>query len=320
MAFKKILFIPTADGLDRPGVRALLALARSDSELEVFEPVYSTDLQDYAVVDGATYERARDELVQRRLKGITSLADQLEASGLKSSATAAWDHPLHEAIIRRVLSTKPDLVITEPIEASAGALSNGVWRLASKCPAPLLLVRRGGAGNYEKITAAVDPFQTHAKLAELDASIIQCAKQIQSLVRGEIQVVNCFTPVTDIVPGLYSEHLPIDDVEESLEAYRQDVLNKLVEDAGLQTSAAKLLKGKPSDALRALVEEGKVDLLVMGGVSWGRVRDFVLGNTAKHILYHTDVDILLVKPPGFETTAAEQMSEDVLTKPIYFHF
>ncbi len=39
MAFKKILFIPTADDLDRPGAQALLALAESDSELEVFEPV-----------------------------------------------------------------------------------------------------------------------------------------------------------------------------------------------------------------------------------------------------------------------------------------
>ena len=112
MAFKKILFIPTADNLDQSGGRALLALAGPGSEVDVFEPVYSTDLQDYAAADRERYERARDELVQTRLKWLGRLADELEGRGLKSSTTAAWDHPVHEAIIRLKAASKSFFSVT----------------------------------------------------------------------------------------------------------------------------------------------------------------------------------------------------------------
>lgn len=320
MAFKKILFIPTSDNLDQPGGRALLTLAGPGSEVDVFEPVYNTDIQEYEAVDGERFELARDELVRTRLKQIGRLAEKLEDRGLKTSISAAWDHPVHEAIIRRALASKADLVITEPIEGRAGALSNGDWRLASKCPVPLLLVRRDGAGGYEKITAAVDPFYSHGKPAELDRSIIECAKEIQGLTRGEIRVVHCFAPITGFVPGSYTEQLPIDDAEESLEARRRDVLIKLVEESGLHTDTANLFMGRPNEVLRTMVEAGGVDLLVMGALSRGRIRDFVLGNTAEQMLYHTGVDILLVKPPGFETVVAERMPENPLIQPLYFPF
>ena len=320
MAFKNILFVPTTDNLELPDAQALLALAAPGTRIDVFEPVYSTDLEDYSAVDAEKYEQARDELVRKRLERVAGLVDALKARGLESSATAAWDHPVHEAIIRRALATKADLVVTEPIEGRAGALSNADWRLASRCPVPLLLVKREGAGNYAKIVAAVDPFHVHAKPTELDESIVQTAKEVQELTRGELQVVHCFAPVTEVVPQPYGERLPIDDAEESLETYRRNALSELVEAAGLPPDGAKLLKGRTNEALRALVEAGETDLLVMGALSRGRIRDFVLGNTAEHMLYHADVDILLVKPAGFQTTVAEEMPQDLLIRPLYFPF
>lgn len=320
MAFKKILFVPTTDNLELSGGQALLALAGPGTAVDVFEPVYSTDLQDYSAVSHETYERARDELVKKRLSRVEGLVDELESRGIEATVTAAWDHPVHEAIIRRVLTTKADLVITEPIEGRAGALSNADWRLASRCPVPLLLVRREDTGTYAKIVAAVDPFHEHDKPAELDESIIHAAKEVQAMTRGELQVVHCFAPLTEVMPRDCGEYLPLDFAEETLEASRAEVLGDLVEKAGLQTGSAKLLRGTPNAALESLVEGGGVDLLVMGSLSRGRFRDFVLGNTAEHVLYHTDVDILLVKPPGFETTVAEQASEDLLIRPLYFPF
>ena len=318
MGFKKILFVPCADDLDQPGARALLALAGPDTEVEVFEPVYSTDLEDYPVADEETEKQIREGIVQERLERIKGLGEALEGRGLKSTTTAAWDHPLHEAIIRRALKTQADLVITEPIEGRSGALSHGDWRLVSRCPVPLLLVRRERVGDFEKIVAAVDPFHEHRKPAELDREIIQTARTVQGLTHGELRVVNCFAPLASVVAAPYTEHLPIDDAEESLEVFREGVLEKLVVEAGLPSTAATLIKGRPNDALKALVEDGSADLLVMGGLSRGRISDFVLGNTAEHMLYHTDVDVLIVKPGGFHTTVAEKMPEDTFSGPLYF--
>ena len=320
MAFKRILFVPAADNLELPDGQALLALAGPGTQVEVFEPVFSTDLQDYAAVDGEAYEQARDNLVKRRLSRVEGLVADLKARGIDATVTAAWDHPVHEAIIRRVLSTKADLVVTEPIEGRAGALSNADWRLASRCPVPLLLVRSEGARKYARIAAAVDPFHAHAKPEELDESIVHTAKEVQALTRGELEVVHCFAPLTEVVARDCGEYLPLDFAEETLEAHRMEALDELVENAGLEADSARLLKGTPNDALQALVEGGAADLLVMGCLSRGRFRDFVLGNTAEHMLYHTEVDVLLVKPPGFETTVAEHTREDLLIRPLYFPF
>ena len=320
MAFERILFVPRTDSLDQSGARALLALADPGTVVEVFEPVFSSDLQDYSAVDGESFEKARDALVEKRMARLGSLVEQLQERGLEASITAAWDHPVHEAIIRRVLATGADLVITEPIEGRAGALSNGDWRLASRCPVPLLLVRSERAGDYEHIVAAVDPFHTHAKPAELDPAIIARAVELQKLTEGELAVVNCFAPLTQIAPGPFVERLPLDDAEESLEAYRRDALLDLMKDVGVDANSARLLKGRPSKAIQRLVESGEVDLLVMGAMSRGRIAAFVLGSTAEHLLYHTQVDVLLVKPPGFETTVSEEMPEDLLIRPLYFPF
>jgi len=58
----------------------------------------------------------------------------------------------------------------------------------------------------------------------------------------------------------------------------------------------------------------------MGGLSRGRVRDFVLGNTAEQVLCHSSVDLLILKPPGFATTVADHMPETLVIAPVYYPF
>jgi universal stress protein E len=312
--------IPGGDGLDQPGVQRLLAVAGPDTETEVFEPVYNTHLEAYPIDQNETYVRLRDRLVREKLDRAGDLAEQLTGRGLKSSGMAAWDYPMSDAIVRRVLNTDADLVITEPLEGRAGTLSQGDWRLISKCPVPLLLVRREATADYRSIVAAVDPFHTHGKPAELDDAILRAAKDLQNATRGELRVVHCFVPLTYLEPDAEAVRLPLDDAEQALEAYRREALEELVESAGLEVTTAKLIKGKPDEVLRSMTESGEADLLIMGGLSRGRIRDFVLGNTAERLLHHSLVDLLILKPPGFATTVADHMPESHVVAPVYYPF
>jgi universal stress protein E len=320
MAFSKILLIPGSNGLDQPGVRRLLAVAGPGTEVEVFEPVYNTHLEAYPIEQNETYLRLRDHLVQERLDRAGDLAKQLTGRGLKSSGMAAWDYPMSDAIVRRVLNTDADLVITEPLEGRAGTLSQGDWRLISKCPVPLLLIRSEATADYRKLVAAVDPFHTHSKPAELDDAILRVAQELQSATHADLQVVHCFVPLTYLAPDAETARLPLDDAEQSLETYRQEALEELVTRAGLEVTAAKLIKGKPDEVLRSMTESGEADLLVMGGLSRGRIRDFVLGNTAERLLHHSLVDLLILKPPGFATTVADHMPDPQVAAPVYYPF
>jgi len=315
--FRKIVFIPSADNLEQAGARRLRQVVAPDTEVDVFEPVYNPHVAAFPAGDLKIFEQLRGEIVAGRLKKAEALAAALCDEGLRASAAAAWDYPLFEAVIRRVLKTGADLVVTEPLAGRAGALSNNDWRLISACPATVLLVNTDGAKRYENVVAAVDPF--HAQ-AELDSVIIDQAIATKTLTGASLSVVHCFVPLTSVAGNQLVEHLPIDDAEAKLETYRRDKLGELVTEAGLEEGVAKLVRGRPADKLSELAANGEADLIVMGALSRGRLRDLIIGSTAERMLNQVHADILIVKPRGFETSVGDAVRDDLLLSPVHYPF
>ena len=297
-----------------------MEVADEDAEVEVFEPVYNTHLEAYPLSDNEAYERLRDNLVREKLNRAGRLAEQLTSHGLKSSGMAAWDYPMSDAIVRRALKIDADLVITEPLKGRAGTLSQGDWRLISRCPVPLLLLKTEGSASYSNIVAAVDPFHTHGKPAEFDDVIVRTAKRLQRATHASLQIVHCFVPLAYFSPGVDAVRLPLDDAEQALETYRRDALEELAASADIERSAAKLVSGKPYEILQSMTERGEADLLVMGALSRGRIRDFILGNTAERLVHDSRADLLMLKPTGFATTVADHMPEPLVAGPLYYPF
>ncbi|NNC63456.1 MAG: universal stress protein [Gammaproteobacteria bacterium] len=320
MDFRKIVFIPSADNLQQAGVLRLRQLVAPHTEVEVFEPVYDPHLEALPARDISRLEALRDGIVEERLRRAEALAEALRGLDINASAAATWDYPLFECVVRRVLETDADLVVTEPLSGRAGALSNSDWRLISASPASVLLVNTDGQKKYENIVAAVDPFHAHAKPAELDSEILDQATAVETLTGATLSVVHCFLPLTSVASGLVAEHLPIDDAEAELERFRRDKVNELVADAGLDSSIAKLVRGRPADKLLDLAASGEADLIVMGALSRGRLRDLILGSTAERLVNQVHADVLIVKPPGFETSVGDTVRDELLLSPIQYPF
>ncbi len=318
MDFRKIVFIPTADNLGQAGVVRLRQLVAPHTEVEVFEPVYDPHLAALPFGDIKQFKALRDRVVDARLRRAETLAEALQAHGLRSSAAATWDYPLYECVVRRVLKTGADLLITEPLAGRAGALSNNDWRLISTCPATVLLVNTDRSKKYDNVVAAVDPFHVHAKPAELDAEILDRATAVATLTGATLSVVHCFSPLTTVAGELAAEHLPIDDAEAELERYRREKLAELAADAGVDVRVMKLVRGRPAEALLDLAANGEADLIVMGALSRGRLRDLILGSTAERLLNQTHADILIVKPPGFETSVGDAVRDELLLSPVHY--
>ncbi len=320
MDFRKIVFIPSADNLEQAGVSRLRELVATPTEVEVFEPVYDPHLGAFPPSDIVQLEALRDEIVEARLRRAQALADALRGLDINASAAATWDYPLFECVVRRVLETGADLVITEPLTGRAGALSNSDWRLISASPATVLLINTDGKKRYENIVAAVDPFHAHAKPAALDAEILAQAAAVRTLTGASLSVVHCFLPLTSVTSGLAAEHLPIDDAEAELERFRRDKLGELVADAGLDVGVTRLVRGRPAEKLLELAASGDADLIVMGALSRGRLRDLILGSTAERLLSQVHADILIVKPPGFETSVGDAVRDELLLSPVHYPF
>jgi universal stress protein E len=291
-SFKKILVIPNADEPNQPVVRRALLCADSTTDVEVFDAVYEALLEGYLGNKGI-YERLRSRVLRERLDRVQALAKVFTNAGHKASATALWDHPLDRVIAREAAAKGADLVVTAPMQSHVGGLSHSDWQLVLTCPAPVLLVKSDGAPRYRHIVAAVDPFHTHAKPADLDSLILSHAKRLQKLTGAGLTVMHCFTPMGHFGADLSESTIPPDTEPQD----REHALHGLLRDAGIDPTAARLVAGAPHAVLEEMVERDEADLIVMGALARGRLAHLIVGSTAERVLHRSSADVFVVKPP-----------------------
>lgn len=291
--FAKILVLPGSDDPDQAVLRRVRQCAGQSSEVEVFDVAYEPLLESY-LGHKDVYESLRGRVLDERRERVESLARQLVGVARKASGRAVWDHPRHRVVADEVRSSRSDLLVAAPQHGPESALMHGDWQLVVACPAPTLVVRTDGARPYRKIVAAVDPFHEHAKPADLDTAILAQAKALQQLTGAALTVRYCHTPISYFGADLGT--LP--PVDPRLDDRRREVLRELVVSAGLPPGAARLEIGAAHTVLEDLVDTGEADLVVMGALARGRIRELFIGSTTERVLAHGGADVLVVKPPA----------------------
>lgn len=289
--FRRILVVATGDD-SRRSLRRALQCASSATEIEVLDVVYEPALEGY-LGNTEIYAPLRQRLLAEREARAASFAAAAESEGVRSIARAIFAHPLDRAVIAEVLATRADLVVMAPALGAAGGLSHADWRLTVSCPVPVLIVRSDGAAKYRNIVAAVDPFHAHAKSTELDTAILAKARDLQTLTSARLEVLHCYMPLTYFGADLLT--LPADDP--ALADARRARLQELMRGASIPTAVARIEVGAPDEVLRAMMERGEADLVVMGALARGRIKEALIGHTAERVLHAGRADVLVVKAP-----------------------
>ena len=316
MTYAKILVVIRGDEMVQPAVRRATELASATTEVEVFAPVYNAHLQSYPLDDLSHYERLRDQLVEKHVERAGAIASALKTQGVNATASAVWDYPYYEAIIRRAMAYDADLVISESLARRPQALRYADWRLLIASPIPVLLSKAQAQAPYQSVVAAVDPFHRHDKPASLDEQILTHAKRVSELTNAELHAAFCFVPLVHAAVGLDADKLPIDHVEERIESEQREALNALLARVGLDAGVGDIKAGKPEEVLPTL----GADLLVVGAVSRGRLKDLILGSTAERILEESQSDLLVVKPVGFQSHVSHHVTPEPVVNPVFYPF
>jgi universal stress protein E len=299
--YEKILIVvPPGAGTATSAVgRAASIAARGKAELELLAVMHDPHLEGY-LGHAEVYAPLRERLLAERRSELEQLAAELRGRGLRCSAEVLWTHAASEAVARAAVQSEAALVVIQPQEQGR-RLSHDDWRLVSICPGPVL-VARGAETPYSKIIAAVDPGRSHHKPAGLDLAILNEAQAMRDVYDAQLEVLHCFTPLTEFASDSALDGVLIADVQQTLEADRRQDMKELVEQAGLPAEFAEVLTGRPADVL---IDRGKgngAELIVLGTVSRGPIRSFLLGSTAERVLRaEGGADVLVVKPPGFDS-------------------
>jgi universal stress protein E len=289
--FQKILVLVRGSDPGQAAVQRAVLCATKATELALLDLVHEPMLDGY-MGNSAIYEPLRARVVAERAEQMNVLVAALRARGLKVTGKAVWDHPLDEAVTREARAQSADLVVIAPPRPDGG-LTPSDWRLVSTCPTPVLVVLGATDRKYRHIVAAVDPFHTHSKPAELDLAILDQARELQAQTGATMNAVHCFVPM---------EYFGADLVKPASRTSGADArrveVEALLRKSDWQSSAARLEIGPTHEVLKRLADRGEADVVVMGALARGRIKDWLIGSTAERVLHGGHVDVLAVKAGG----------------------
>ena len=229
-----------------------------------------------------------------------AIAAPLRERGLEVAVDVAWDHPLDDGIVRKVIACQPWLVAKDTHHHNVlkrTILSNTDWHLIRQCSVPLLLVKPTPIAENPKVFAAVDPLHVHDKPAQLDNEIVKLAKTLADGLGGELHVLHTFmVPVVATVPegGLIVE------LAEEVEKQHREAFTEFLAPHAISDDRAHLVEGAAFEILPKITEREGAGFIVMGAISRSGLDRVFVGSTAERVLDRLPCDLLIVKPKHFE--------------------
>lgn len=278
------------------------SLARQfGAALELFSPVYNPYVTMAHFETREAMTQARERLVRRHQERLEEVATELVA-GVALECHAAWDHPLEEALIRRVMDQAADLlVVALPAGESRRPLSSAQWQLVRHCPAPVLLTRGRAWARHPVVAAAIDPTGRQGQRDELDLRILAMGDALAEAGGGTLHAVHAWERSLRAHIGELEHPLGSELPDLELERRQRELVYGALAAAKVAPARVALVEGRPEAVLPSYCLEEGADVVVMGAVARNPFGRIFIGSTAERVLDELPCDLLVVKSDGFRT-------------------
>ena len=280
------------------GLKAQLTLFH-----DIATPLYAEALRGRDV-DLKAWQR---EVQTSRREQLEKLAARVRKHGIDVDVAADWDFPPYEAIIRKAQRVSADLLVVENHHGTGRhparwLLAYTDWELLRLCPIPVLLVKNRRLYHRPRVLAAIDPSHAHAKPSNLDRQILRAGAQLVHALHGELHALHAVLPAMPVVPAMPDGPLVDIGADRALieEAARTN-LAKAVDGFDVKRSHCHLVEGRANDVIPRTARRERCSIVAMGVVSRSGLKRFFIGNTAEYVMDAVTSDILVVKPPDFES-------------------
>jgi universal stress protein E len=302
--FNRILVaVKELNGKPLPAVLKAAQLARAfGAQLELFHGLTTPLYADSAVAREQGFRVMEHEVRQKAIRRLEAIADRLRAHSLKVTVSAEWDHPAHEAIIRRAQAIKADLIVASLHSGRhrlPWLLRLTDWELVRSSPVPVLLVKNPHPYRRSAVLAAIDPSHAHSKPLQLDKEILQVGKKLSEALRGSLHAVHAYAPYP---MSIYPEVITpgsLEDMQEDAERTAQSRFSRALRSARIARSRQYLIARQPIDAIPEASRKSRCAMVVMGAISRSGYKRLLIGNTAERILDELTCDIMVIKPAKF---------------------
>jgi len=306
--FKNILFLADRDeGITTALDRAAATAETNGARLTVMDVVAEISLAEY--IRRAYNVDLNAQLREQRLQSLESLTQPYTDRGVPVYTTVATGIPFIE-VVRAVQRNAHDLVM-KVAEHDTG-LTRSLFgstdmHLMRKCPCPVWIDRAGDEPAYQRILAAVDPFDDES--GNLQRLILDLATSLSEHEHATLDVMHAWEMPGESMLANGRARIPrteLDLLLEATETSHREALDALLSAYGLSAGSSNvhLLKGRPAQIISAYAREQEHDLIVMGTLGRAGIAGLFIGNTAEDVLREAQTAVLTVKPNGFVTPIA----------------
>ncbi|MFZ9709737.1 MAG: universal stress protein [Steroidobacteraceae bacterium] len=311
-SYKTILVaIKDLDARTMPAVRKAAQLAKAQgATLELFHALSDTILVDALEAKRISLKEFETERLAATMKRLETLARRIRKHDIEVTCAAEWDHPPAEAIVRRAMRIKADLIVAErhaTRHVAGWMLAYTDWELLRNASCAVLLVKVPKPYHRPVILTAIDPFHTHEKPALLDAALLGASGTIAESLKGKLHIVHCVPPSTMVATGWASGPIVVDAGRgtKALTRARQALAAEVAKHP-LPSHKLAILEGAAREAIPQAARRAKASLVVMGAVSRSGLKRLLIGNTAEAILDALNCDVLVIKPGRFQSKVARR--------------
>ncbi len=306
---ENILCVVDPTALEQPALlRAVRLSVQFGAKLDLLICDYNQVLASNRLFDSRSMKEARIEIIGQHEKRLQELADENSVTDLIISVSAIWDHPLHEGIVRHASATGADMVFKDTHQHAGfglSALSNSDWSLIRTCPVPLWLVKPGKLPEPARIIAAIDPTNEHDKPAELDNTILHLSNIVAKALDGEVHAFHSVDTRFANVPRSPGIYVPTffdsTELRTAMLQHHRSRFDEIARQNEITDDRTHLVEGATHETLPVLATEISAGLVVMGAVARSQLKRIFIGATAEFTLGRLPCDLLVVKPPSFET-------------------
>ena len=299
-----LVALKALDAKSLPAVLKAAQIARAcGARLELYHGLDQPMYTDVLGLGGGGLPALEKQLQQRALRRLEAIADRLRAHSLRVTVAAEWDFPAYEAIVRRALRIRADLIVAAAHTGrhTLPALMRLTdWELVRLSPLPVLLIKDRHAYRHPAVLAAIDPSHAFAKPLQLDRSLLQIARRVSTGLRGTLHAVHAYARLSsDNLPPMGMTPVMQMQIEHESERIARVNFERELRNSRIPRSRRYLLARDPVSGIAQAARTCRSAIVVMGAVSRSGLKRLLIGNTAERILDELRCDILVVKPPRF---------------------
>jgi universal stress protein E len=303
-AIRRILVsVKEFTGKPLPAVLKAAQLARAyGAQLELFHALASPLYTDLSLGGNKGFESLEQDMRQRALRRLETIADRLRVHSMKVNVSAEWDYPAHEAIIRRARAINADLIV-----ASLHAGRHRVpwllrltdWELVRLSTLPVLLVKSPHPYRHPAVLVAIDPTHAHEKPLQLDKEILRVGKALTTALKGTLHAVHAYPRFAVAVPPQVLTPGTLGAMQEEAERSARARFSRALRPTRIARARQYLIARPPIDAIAEATHKCRSAIVVMGAISRSGYKRLLVGNTAERILDDLACDIMVIKPAKF---------------------